>query len=168
MGKRGRRSEEKSAGARAASACSASDECPYRVCSSAGDRFLSSGFSLASAFGSGAGAGAGEGVAEDLSSGMGASRVAAVVESARVDHVSRRERSRSELASASGVDAAENETARTRAMRRRRILRKEEGETLCGVVRLFVSLASLAQPLAGLTAAHHPHLSRMRFMTLSV
>jgi hypothetical protein len=63
----------------------------------------------------------GAGVADDFGSDVGPSRVAAVVESARVEHVGWRERGE--------VDAAENEqaetaeTARTREGRRR----KKEG-----------------------------------------
>jgi hypothetical protein len=129
MGKRGRRSEEKSAGARAASACSALHECPYRVCSSANDGFLSSGFGLGSGFGSCAGAGVGAGVADD--SGSDAAQTparhasAAVVESARTDHVGRRERGGVELASASVV-----ETASTREVRRRRRNDNQDAEDL--------------------------------------
>jgi hypothetical protein len=80
--KRGRRSGAESAGC-ASSACSASDECPYRVCSSAGDGSLSSGVGL------GGGAGVGAGAAAKFGSGGDASRAAAVVESGRVDHVGR-------------------------------------------------------------------------------
>jgi hypothetical protein len=104
MGKRGRRSGAKSARC-ASSAFSASDECPYRVWNSAGDGSLSSGLNLGSGFGLGAGAGVGAGAAAEFGSGAGASRVAAVVESVRVNHVGRRERGGVELAGASGVDA---------------------------------------------------------------
>jgi hypothetical protein len=115
MEKRGRRSGAKSAGC-ASSARSASDECPYRVWSSAGDGSLSSGLGLGSGFGLGVASGVG---AAEIDSGVGASRVAAIVESARVDHVGRRERGGVELAGASGVDAAGRaKTARTRAVRR--------------------------------------------------
>jgi hypothetical protein len=120
MGKRGRRSGAKSAGC----ASSASDECPYRVWSSAGDGSLSSGLGLGSGFGLAAGTWVGAGVADDFGSGAGALRVAAVVERARADPVGRHERGSVELAGASGVDAAETaKTVRTRAVRRRR----EEG-----------------------------------------
>jgi hypothetical protein len=105
MGKRGLRSGAKSAGC-ASSACSASYECPYRVCSSAGDGCLSSGFGLGSSEGSG--------------SGVGASRVAVVVESARVDHVGKRERG--------GVGATENEQAKTAENARTRVVRRRREE----------------------------------------
>jgi hypothetical protein len=106
MGKRGHRSGAKSAGC-ACSACSALNEWPHRIWSSAGDGSFSSGSGYGFGFGLGAGAGVGAGAAAEFGSGVGASRVGAVVESARVDHVGRRERGGVELASASGVDAAE-------------------------------------------------------------
>jgi hypothetical protein len=138
MGKRGCRSGAKSAGC-ACSACSALNEWPHRVGRSAGDGPLSPGLDLGSGFGLGAGAGVGTGVAEEFGSGAGASRVAAVVESARVEHVGRHERGGVELVSASAA-----ETARTQAMVSR------QG------IRLFRLSRSLARPLAGLAAAHPP------------
>jgi hypothetical protein len=84
---------------------------------------LSSGFGFGSGFGLGAASGVG---AAELDSDVGASRTAVLVESARVDHVGRRERGGVELAGASEVGAEESEqaetaeTARTRAVRRRR------------------------------------------------
>jgi hypothetical protein len=88
MGKRWRRSGAKRAGC-ASSACSASDECSYRVWSSAGDGSLSSGLGLGSGSGLGAASGVGAGATEEFDSDAGASRVAVVVKSARVDHVGR-------------------------------------------------------------------------------
>jgi hypothetical protein len=120
MGKRGRRSGANSAGR----ASSASNECPYRFWSSAGDGSLCSGLNLNAGFTLAANTWVGAGVADDFGSCTGALHVAAVVEIASADHVSRRERGSVELAGASGVDAAETaEMARTRAVRRRR----EEG-----------------------------------------
>jgi hypothetical protein len=172
MGKRGRRIGASSAGC-ASSACSASDECPYRVWKSGGDGSLSSGFGLGSGSGLGAGAGVGAGAAD--ASGVGASRAAAVVESARVDHFDKRERGRVELASASGVDAAENETTRTRAVRRRReegqlsVSRRERhsGAALWRCSPLRLSLLSLGRSQDSQRPTH-PQLLRIRFMTLSV
>jgi hypothetical protein len=121
MGKRGRRSGAKSAVC-ASSACDTSDKCPYHVWRSGGDGSLSSGLGLGSTFGLTAGAEAGAGVTEDFGSGLGASRTTVLVKSARVNHVGKRGCGGVELSIANKVNAAENETARTRAVRRRRAL----------------------------------------------
>jgi hypothetical protein len=119
MGKRRRRRGAKSAGC----ASSASDECPYPVCSSAGDGSLSSGLGLGSGFGLVAGTWVGAGVADDFGSGAGALRVAAVVERASADCVGMRERGSVELAGERGGRGRHGGDGRTRAVRRRR----EEG-----------------------------------------
>jgi hypothetical protein len=72
-------------------------------------RLLELRLGLGSGFGLGVAAGVGAGAAEEFCLGVveawAASRAAAVVESARVNHVGRRERGGVELAGASGVDA---------------------------------------------------------------
>jgi hypothetical protein len=98
MGEGGRQSDAKNAGC-ASSACSASDECPYRVWSSAGDGSLSSGLGL------GAAAGVGASAAAQFGSGVGALRTAVLVESARVDHVGWCERGRRGRDDGDGKDA---------------------------------------------------------------